>query len=365
MRPMKRKARQYLAFPEWPPADRNLWEATFAPRRDPFDAVGTDASDRTIQQLRYTYGKFLFFLAAEHPDLLDRPPADRVSAGTVAGFVKWQPASCGSITMGIYVYHLWIALKNLCAGEDWSWLLGVSNRIKSRGRARPERHHLVTSETLYSLGMELMDAAFPNGKPPTSWRVQSAFRDGLIIALLASIPLRRRTLASLRIGKQLVRSGEGWALDIPAKDVKTRRPLDYPLSPELSRRIDIYVNEIRSRTAGAGNHDYLWASCRGRPLGGHSIYSAVRRRTRQALGFPINLHRFRRAAGTLWSVQDPQNVRGVKDLLGHADFATTERYYIMTQSRVAGRVLAGIIDTLRNGRIGRKTPAIARTGSGF
>jgi hypothetical protein len=27
------------------------------------------------------------------------------------------------------------------------------------------------------------------------------------------------------------------------------------------------------------------------------------RRTRKALGFPINLHRFRRAAATLWSVQ--------------------------------------------------------------
>jgi integrase/recombinase XerD len=357
---MKRRARRYLLFSEWPLADRNLWEAKFAPRRDPFDALGVDSSDRTIQQLQYTYGKFLFFLASQHPKLLDCAPADRVNAETIAEFVKWQPASCGSITVGIYVYHLWMALKSLCSGKDWSWLLGLSNRIKARGKARPERHHLVTSETLYLLGMELMDMALSSDKPATSWRVQSAFRDGLIIALLASIPLRRRTLASLRIGKQLVRSGDGWALDIPAEDVKTGRPLEYPLSPELSRRIDIYVNEIRSRTAGAGSHDYLWASCRGRSFGGRSIYSAVRGRTRKALGFPINLHRFRRAAGTFWSVQDPQNVRGVKDLLGHADFSTTEKYYIMTQSRVAGRALAGIIDTLRNGRIGRKTASPRR-----
>jgi integrase/recombinase XerD len=178
--------------------------------------------------------------------------------------------------------------------------------------------------------------------------VQTAFRDGLIIALLALIPLRRRTLEALRIGKQLVRSGDQWVLDIPAEDVKTKRPLDYPLSSELSRRIDIYVNKIRSKTAAADTHDYLWASSRGRPLKGQVIYNAVRRRTCKAFGFAINLHRFRRAAGTFWSIQDPVNVRGVKDLLGHASFATTEKYYMMAQSRHAGRTLARTFDGLRS-----------------
>jgi integrase len=70
------------------------------------------------------------------------------------------------------------------------------------------------------------------------------------------------------------------------------------------------------------------------------IYGAVRRRTRKALGFPINLHRFRRAAATFWSIRDPANVRGAKDLLGHASFAPTQKYYILSQSRIAGRVLA-------------------------
>ena len=148
-----------------------------------------------------------------------------------------------------------------------------------------------------------MDAALACGKPPTSWRVQTGFRDGLIIALLALIPLRRRTLSALRIGKQLIKSGDQWFLDIPAEDVKSKRPLDYPISQELSERIDVYVNQIRSQTAGADAHDYLWACSRGGPMRERGIYGAVRRRTRKALGFPINLHRFRRAAATLWSTQ--------------------------------------------------------------
>lgn len=71
-----------------------------------------------------------------------------------------------------------------------------------------------------------------------------------------------------------------------------------------------------------------------------SIYDAVRRRTRKAFGFAVNLHSFRHAALTFWSIHDPKNILGGKDLLWHRSFSTTEKFYIMTQSRVAGRVLA-------------------------
>ena len=71
-----------------------------------------------------------------------------------------------------------------------------------------------------------------------------------------------------------------------------------------------------------------------------SIYDAVRRRTRKAFGFAVNLHRFRHAALTFWSIHDPKNILGGKDLLGYRSFGTTEKFYILTQSRTAGRVLA-------------------------
>jgi len=79
-------------------------------------------------------------------------------------------------------------------------------------------------------------------------------------------------------------------LDIPAEDIKTKRPIEYPISAELSGRIDFYLNRIRPQIPGARTHDYLWASSRGRPMGDGSIYNSVRRRTRKALGFPVNLH---------------------------------------------------------------------------
>src|SRR5262249_48751116 len=148
------------------------------------------------------------------------------------------------------------------------------------------------------------------------------------------------------IGKQLVKSGALWALDIGAEDVKNRQALDFSISAELSARIDLYLEKFRKRIPGANNHNGVWASNKGRPMDDGSIYDMVRRRTRQQFGFPVNLHRFRHAAVTFWSIQDPKNVRGGKDLLGHASFTPTEKHYLMAQSRVAGRRFAKIVEQM-------------------
>ena len=231
-------------------------------------------------------------------------------------------------------------------GVDWTWLQTITKRIAAQAKCRPEKHHLTTSERLYALGFALMNEAMEaaDSVGAISKAVAFEYRDGLMIALLAAIPLRRRTFAALRIGKQLVKSGELWALDIAAEDTKNQRALDFPISAELSARIDIYLEKFRKRIPGAIAHDGLWASNKGRAMDDGSIYDMVRRRTRKAFGFPVNLHRFRHAAMTFWSIHDPQNVRGAKDLLGHASFATTEKHYIMSQSRMAGRELARIVD---------------------
>ena len=111
----------------------------------------------------------------------------------------------------------------------------------------------MTSDRLYALGIELMDRARARAAGPDKPSKAQAFeyRDGLIIAFLALIPLRRRTLAALRIGKHLVKVGQNWALDIPAEDTKTRRALEYPVSPELSERINAYLSKFRCRIPGA------------------------------------------------------------------------------------------------------------------
>ena len=132
------------------------------------------------------------------------------------------------------------------------------------------------------------------------------YRDGLLIALLAAVPLRRRSLAALRIGTHLVKAGAGWALDIPARDTKAGKALEFSLSGAMSDRIDIYLKRFRPRIPGATKHHGLWASDKAHPMDDGTIYDMVRRRTLKAFGFAVILHRFRHAAATFWSIQDPK-----------------------------------------------------------
>jgi integrase/recombinase XerD len=337
----------YLAFDRWPDEDRSRWQAAFQ-AGDRFDEAGPGAhlaaSTRKVQW--ESYARFLGFLSRQHPDLLNKLPEDRIDRSVVANYVAWRRSNCGDFALSIDLDHLRGALKLVCPGVDWSWLLTITKRIAASAPRRRPKYNLVTSERLYALGLQLMDAAFDGAE--AAGRVKKAhalqYRDGLIIALLALIPLRKRTFTAIRLGKQLVKTGNLWSLDIPATDTKTRHALDYPIADELSERIDVYLDRFRPRIPGADQHTSPWASNQGCPMCPAAIYEAVRRRTRKAFGFPVNLHRFRHAGASFWAIMDPANVRGIKDLLGQSTFSTTEKHYIMSQSRVAARTLAQIVD---------------------
>ena len=73
------------------------------------------------------------------------------------------------------------------SSEDWSWLLTISKRIAAQAKTKPEKHHLVTSDTLYELGIQLMDRALGMA-PATSWRVQTATETGSSLRCSHSFP---------------------------------------------------------------------------------------------------------------------------------------------------------------------------------
>jgi hypothetical protein len=151
--------------------------------------------------------------------------------------VAWRRKSCGDVTVAIDLDHLRGALKHICPGVDWSWLLIITKRIAAAAPRRHPKCHLVTSDRLYALGLELMDSALTDADAAKRISKAHAFqyRDGLIITLRALIPLRSRTVVAMNIGSHLVKTGDLWRLDIPAEDTKNRRPLDYPIPREIVR----------------------------------------------------------------------------------------------------------------------------------
>jgi len=344
--------KKQLPFAAWPQEDRTLWARAFEP--DVFDDDGTShLAAATVVGHRRAYARYLGYLAHHDPKRLQRAPETRIDPDSVKAFVAYLRESCRDTSVASDLHMLRLTLGYLLPQRDWSWLKTVAKRIKAGAIPRDDHTRGLTSAELYAVGIELMATAEEAVASSDEVTVETAllYRDGLIIALLALVPLRRRTLAALTTSRHLVKTGELWLLDIPAEDTKTGRPLEFPLSDALSERIDLYLARFRNIVPGARDHDGLWPSTRGKPMDAGSIYNTVRRRTKERLGFPVNLHRFRLAAGNLWSIEDPANVRGVKDLLGQTSFGTTEKHYIGAQSRLAGRALTNVLLPLKSPRI--------------
>jgi hypothetical protein len=187
------------------------------------------------------------------------------------------------------LHHLRFALRLICPKQDWSWLLTINKRIASAAPRRPKKLGLVTSDQLYLLGIELMDTAIAKAGDSTAISKATAmqYRDGLLIALLSVLALRRRTVTALKSGGQLLRSGNLRTIEIPPEDVKGKRALDFTLSLRLSECVDLYLRKFRPRLPGAIRHDGFWPSNKGGPMSANAIYDAVCKRTESAFGFRV------------------------------------------------------------------------------
>src|SRR5258707_1346664 len=153
------------------------------------------------------------------------------------GYVDWRRPMCGAATIATGLDRLRLVISYMCPGADVSWLLPIAKRLAAQAAPRPARLHLVTSDQLYALGMELMDGA--KQLDPVHKGGAFQYRDGLIIALLALVPLRRRTSAAhlrgIRVSGQLA-----------------------PLPP---RRRDFLVHQRskeRARSKGSSRPFVLW-----------------------------------------------------------------------------------------------------------
>jgi integrase/recombinase XerD len=261
-------ARKHLQFAAWPGEDRARWIAAFEPI-DTFDDArsGAHLATATKVELRTAYARYLGFLASNAAERLCLPLANRVDQQSIKAFVQHLRQSCRDTSVASTLHHLRMALGLISPEMDWSWLKTIAKRIAFSAKAKPSRSGEVTSAQLFALGIQLMTDAENSAFAAGIVLKEDAltYRDGLIIALLACVPLRRRTLATLTVNQHLLKIGDDWLLDIPAADTKTRRPLEFPVPHALSERINLYLVEFRGALTGANMHQGLWPSAKGNP----------------------------------------------------------------------------------------------------
>jgi hypothetical protein len=146
------------------------------------------------------YGRWLAWLDSR--GLLDEQviPGDRITSDRVRAYVGHLEAENSSGTVIARLIELKVTAAIMDPGADWSWIYRMASSIRARHKpARPKRHRLVHIGRLFDLGLDLMAGA--QNETTTLSRFK-AYRDGLMIGLLASRPLRLRIeSASQKLGQ--------------------------------------------------------------------------------------------------------------------------------------------------------------------
>lgn len=332
---------------EWPAADRAAWERAVI-AHGPFDSAAPASHwrEKTRTQVRYAYGRWLTYLSNLDPNLLDQPAQDRMTPDTLRSYVRWCEGRLKAMSIAAELQHLLLALRAISSEGDWAWVRKLQYVYAKRAHKREVRDKIIDPRRLLRLGEELMDAAARMEDGREGARV---YRDGLLIALLATRPLRRRSVAALTVGGHLHQTASGYVMELTASDTKSGKPVEFTLPDFLGPRIDIYLAQYRHRFPRAAASDALWLSSKGGPLMADAIYRMVCKRTRTAFGVPIHPHLFRDIAVTAIAREAPEALTVARDLLTHANVETTQQFYSRAQTIDAAQRHAEILERLRMG----------------
>ena len=345
-----------LPLAQWPAADRLAWEAAHR-TPDFLEAGGRGATWRPASQHSAvrSYGRWLGWLTAQGVELDAEAPASRLTLERIRAYIAFVQEGRASVTVASYAGVLCMVMRALFPDADWGWLRAVQRRL--RRRSIPMRHkqqRLVPTNDLRQLGLDLMERAGAvldeprTAATPPRPRIAAArdYRDGLLIALLASRPLRVGNLLGIEIGKHLRRSGDRTTLSFKARETKQNRTLHTVWPEDLALALTRYLAEVRPMLIAApapGNiarytkplGARLWVGQGGTPLSPAGLQKALKRHTVRRFGHIVNAHLFRDCVATTLGNEDPNHVRYAAPLLGHSTLRTTERGYIAADSRVA------------------------------
>jgi integrase len=350
--PARRRRRLSLPWPEWPRADQMAWDRAISPASLLDDEGGLAAAwrPRSREAVLHSYGRWLSFLARRGDLDAVVEPAERITPDRIRAHLTELGVSLSPASIAGYLGQLVMAAAALFPLRDWSWLRAMRAAVQRRSTpSRRKAGRIVSPAVLLELGNTMMQEsqASTASDPLPAARL---YRDGLIIALLALIPLRRSNLVALEIGRQLTRSSGGWSIAIPGEESKNHRPLVFTLPDALAAALDTYLavhRPVLLAQRRGGSTAGLWLGTTGRPLSAIRVWRIVTGHTRQRLGVAINPHLFRDCAATLLGDVDPANVLLAAPLLGHSDFRTTEDHYIQAQTRSAFRAHHDLLAAMR------------------
>jgi integrase len=207
---------------------------------------------------------------------------------------------------------------------------------------RSKFDRLVLTERLVEAGLTLLLEAVEFPKNDLTGAV--GVRNGLILALLALCPIRRKNFAALEIGTTFKRVDGRWWIDLPGVTTKNRRPDKRPVPEWLNRYIEIYLTYARPVLLRSGSTtNALWiSSTSGGPITTVALGNLISKITLETVGVSVSPHLFRTAAASTAAIYGGTTPHLASALLNHTDPRITEEHYDRGSSFSASKIYAEI-----------------------
>ena len=193
---------------------------------------------------------------------------------------------------------------------------------------------------------------------PTKWLKEDATnsklkpRDAALIAMYAAaleiflfLPLRRGNLLQLRLDVHLRRPMGGGLITeiyIPAKMVKNRVPIHWPVDREAARLLDIYIKDHRRLLAAPGN-EFLFPGIGDSHRDEAEFGSTLSERVELEIGAEFNCHLARHFAVVRYLRKNPGAYETAAQILGHKNPETTRRFYCGLEQDAAARHVNAVL----------------------
>jgi integrase len=320
--------RQTLRTDEWPEADRQAWEEACRPSVR-LKKGGTASHLAVVSQddIARRYGRYLGFLKRTGRLDLNAPAAGQVTSKNVEDYLASFDGKISSVTAWNCIYKLRRAAQLVSPATDFTWLIEIEKDLELLQEPRCKLDRFVYAEQIVKAGLTLILEAKDLTKTPV--KRARAIRNGLMLALLAANPTRRKNFASLEIGKTFRKIAEQWWICISARATKTKqRPEERPVAIWLTPYIELYLEEARPILLVLSHEETnrLWVSSGG-PMSARDVGKLITQITKETLGVAISPHLFRTADATTAADARSDMPFLASALLGHTNPRIADEHY--------------------------------------
>jgi len=162
---------------------------------------------------------------------------------------------------------------------------------------------------------------------------------GGALDILINMPIRMQNLARLEFDVHVFLGdalGAVSTLEIPAEEVKNKRPIEFDIPPHIARMLIDYRDHIAPKIIGR-RPDRLFVNPDGTPKHPQTLSKLIGRTVRRYAGADLSPHQLRHLAAKILLDDSPGAFELVKQLLGHQNLKTTANFYTGIDTRRASR----------------------------